>query len=190
MAFPGENEQTTEIRRLITHCSTRRGCPDVMRQDDRSIRTDRARRYSGICANVMTASSALFIIDTRLVAVVWPLTAWLAVNNVETAPQALIFASANLAFLYALGLYRRDAVVDIGKSLNRIPLVVAIGVVAASFTTAALGWTAAAGAVYRSDGMLHRLRYAGTYRLLDPSPSSTFSVRICSSLAPGSARGT
>jgi sugar transferase (PEP-CTERM system associated) len=114
---------------------------DVMRQDDRSIRTDRARRYSGICANVMTASSALFIIDTLLVAVVWPLTAWLAVNNVETAPQALIFATSNLAFLYALGLYRRDAVVDIGKSLNRIPLVVAIGVVAASFTTAALGWT-------------------------------------------------
>src|SRR5712671_6005252 len=93
---------------------TRRGCSDVMRQDDQSTRTDRARRYSGICANVMTASSALFILDTLLVAVVWPLTAWLAVNNVETSQediQVLIFATSNIAFLYALGLYRRDAVV-------------------------------------------------------------------------------
>jgi sugar transferase (PEP-CTERM system associated) len=91
----------------------------------------------------MTASTALFIIDALLVAATWPLTVWLALNAAETDQgwlQALIFATVNQTFLYALGLYRRDAIVDISKSLGRIPLVVAIGVVGAGFAVAAFGW--------------------------------------------------
>ncbi|HEY4265365.1 MAG TPA: TIGR03013 family XrtA/PEP-CTERM system glycosyltransferase [Micropepsaceae bacterium] len=92
----------------------------------------------------MNASTALFLIDALLVSVAWPLSVWLATNGAapqEAWFQALIFATVNQTFLYALGLYRREALVDIGKTLGRIPLVVAIGVVTASFATAAFGWT-------------------------------------------------
>jgi sugar transferase (PEP-CTERM system associated) len=91
----------------------------------------------------MTASSALFLIDAMLVALTWPLTFWLAVNGAATDQAwlpALLFAFSNLVFLYALGLYRRDAIVDTSTTLGRIPLVVSIGVIAATFTTKVLGW--------------------------------------------------
>jgi sugar transferase (PEP-CTERM system associated) len=91
----------------------------------------------------MTASFALFLIDALLVAILWPLSYWFAAHgaNVEMGwVQALIFAISDLLFLYALGLYRRDAIVDTPTSLRRIPLVVAIGVVAAGFAMAALDW--------------------------------------------------
>jgi sugar transferase (PEP-CTERM system associated) len=91
----------------------------------------------------MTASAALFLIDALMVAVVWPPTVWLAVDPAGTSHrwiQALLFATLNLVFLYALGLYRRDTIADTGKALSRIPLVVAIAVAAAGFITAAFGW--------------------------------------------------
>lgn len=91
----------------------------------------------------MTAGLALFIIDTLMVLAAWPLTVHFAVDG-TTVPhvwvQATIFASLDLLFLYALGLYRRDSIADTGNALSRIPLVVAISVAAASFVTAAAGW--------------------------------------------------
>jgi sugar transferase (PEP-CTERM system associated) len=89
----------------------------------------------------MTAGAALFLIDALLTAVAWPLTFWLAVNG--AAPHqgwtpALMFGFLNLLFLYALGLYRRDAIVDTATTLSRIPLVVSIGVIVATFTTKSL----------------------------------------------------
>jgi sugar transferase (PEP-CTERM system associated) len=91
----------------------------------------------------MTAGAALFIIDALLVAFVWPGAVWLAVDGLSTPHrwlQALIFAAFNLLFLFALGLYRREAIADTGKALSRIPLVTAIAVAAGAFITAAFGW--------------------------------------------------
>jgi sugar transferase (PEP-CTERM system associated) len=87
----------------------------------------------------MTAGTALFLIDALLVSVSWPLGVWFVTKGAPAEHiwlQALIFATVNQTFLYALGLYRREALMEIGKSLARIPLVVAIGVVAASFIIA------------------------------------------------------
>ena len=91
----------------------------------------------------MTASLALFLFDALLVAILWPLTFWLAANGGAGDAgwlQAAIFAESDLLFLYALGLYRRDAIVDVPTSLGRVPLVAAIAVVAAGVVTIALGW--------------------------------------------------
>ena len=88
----------------------------------------------------MTASTALFIIDALLVALAWPLSLSLALGGSglhQVWFQALIFAVSNLTFLYALGLYRRGAVIETSKSLSRIPLVVAISIVVASFVIVA-----------------------------------------------------
>jgi sugar transferase (PEP-CTERM system associated) len=91
----------------------------------------------------MTAGFALFLIDALVAAITWPLTFWFAVNG-EAAHQAwipaVIYAVLNLIFLYALGLYRRDAIVDTSTTLGRIPLVVSMGVITSTFTTKMLGW--------------------------------------------------
>ncbi len=89
----------------------------------------------------MTASSALFLLDALLVALFWPLTAWLSMNGVPPeawVPQAVILVISNLAFLYALGLYRRDAIIDTGKSLGRIPVTVAISIIVSSLVIGVL----------------------------------------------------
>jgi sugar transferase (PEP-CTERM system associated) len=53
--------------------------------------------------------------------------------------QASAFAAIDLAFLFALGLYRRDSIADTTRALGRVPLVVAIGVAASNILTAAFG---------------------------------------------------
>lgn len=89
---------------------------------------------------MLTAGSALFILDAMLIAIAWPMTMWLAVNRAQHGPfQALVFAVIDLSFLFALGLYRRDSIADTTRALGRVPLVVAIGVAASNVLTAALG---------------------------------------------------
>jgi sugar transferase (PEP-CTERM system associated) len=93
-------------------------------------------------AGVLTAGSALFIIDAALIAVVWPVTLWLAVDVPGAGHglfQAYVFGVMDLVFLFALGLYRRDSIADTARALGRVPLVVAIGVAASNVLTAALG---------------------------------------------------
>ncbi|HTP78306.1 MAG TPA: TIGR03013 family XrtA/PEP-CTERM system glycosyltransferase [Rhizomicrobium sp.] len=91
---------------------------------------------------VLTAGSALFIMDAILIAGAWPACLWLA-DSRSGAPvdpfQAYAFAVINLAFLFALGLYRRDSIADTTRALGRVPLVVAIGVAASNVLTAAFG---------------------------------------------------
>ena len=66
-------------------------------------------------AGVLTAGSALFIIDAALIAVVWPVTLWLAVDVPGAGHglfQAYVFGVMDLVFLFALGLYRRDSIAN------------------------------------------------------------------------------
>ncbi|HTO42094.1 MAG TPA: TIGR03013 family XrtA/PEP-CTERM system glycosyltransferase [Rhizomicrobium sp.] len=89
----------------------------------------------------MTASTALFLIDALLVAIAWPpIVAIVGAQTPHLWWQCALFATLDLLFLYALGLYRRESLTETGKALSRIPLVVGISVVGSSFLTAALGW--------------------------------------------------
>src|SRR6185437_10355006 len=91
----------------------------------------------------MTAGAALFFIDALLVALTWSPVVWLAVDGAHTPYrwlQAAIFAGFNLLFLFALGLYRREAIADTSKALSRIPLVTGIAMAASGFVTVDFGW--------------------------------------------------
>lgn len=92
----------------------------------------------------MTAGAVMFVLDAVLLAVIWPLALLLAFSEsgrtLTTAggvgPLMLVlYPAAELMFLYALGLYRRDAILETRRALGRLPLVVAM----ATFTTAGIG---------------------------------------------------
>ncbi|HKQ43972.1 MAG TPA: TIGR03013 family XrtA/PEP-CTERM system glycosyltransferase [Rhizomicrobium sp.] len=91
----------------------------------------------------MTAALALFVMDVLLVGFCWPTAVWLASQGVIT-PQdwviAAMFAAANLACLYALGLYRRESIADTAKALRRIPMVVALATAMVFAVTFATRW--------------------------------------------------
>jgi sugar transferase (PEP-CTERM system associated) len=91
----------------------------------------------------MIASFALFAIDAVLVLAAWPLTGWSACHEVCSQHvwlQALALAGFHLAFLYALGLYRRESLSDTSAALGRIPLVVGMALAAGGIAGAMLGW--------------------------------------------------
>jgi sugar transferase (PEP-CTERM system associated) len=98
-------------------------------------------RSGKLWSRTITAGAALFTIDLLLLAAVWPATAWLVLGSAHWDwLEVLLIAAANLSFLYVLGLYRREAIVDTGKSLRRIPLVIAMGAIAATVVTTMIGW--------------------------------------------------
>jgi sugar transferase (PEP-CTERM system associated) len=87
----------------------------------------------------MTAGFALFLIDAFAIALVWPLTIRLAGAPIGFL-QALTFALLDLGFIYALGLYRRDSISELDKTLRRVPLVTALSVAASSLGAVILHW--------------------------------------------------
>ncbi|HEY0418587.1 MAG TPA: TIGR03013 family XrtA/PEP-CTERM system glycosyltransferase [Acetobacteraceae bacterium] len=82
-------------------------------------------------------STALFLLDAAGVALAWPLALWITLTNAgpgasffENFPsdlRLLLHPAANLLLLYAMGLYRRDAILETRRSLARVPLVVGMG---------------------------------------------------------------
>ena len=80
-----------------------------------------------------TTGSALFMLDLVLVALVWPLTLWvgrpgsLSLFAEPLDIRAIAYPAAILLVLYAMGLYRRDAILEVRKTATRIPLVVGMG---------------------------------------------------------------
>lgn len=74
----------------------------------------------------------MFFLDAVLVALVWPLAAWFSVPLGEPQPAIKLLLSlvlhpaAYLLLLYALGLYRRELILDTRKALGRLPLVAGI----------------------------------------------------------------
>ena len=80
-----------------------------------------------------TTGSALFILDVQLVALVWAFTLWIG-GPATASPSALQFdirvfgyPLAVFLVLYAMGVYRRDAILAPRKTATRIPLVVGMG---------------------------------------------------------------
>jgi sugar transferase (PEP-CTERM system associated) len=87
--------------------------------------------------SLATTSTVLFLLDLGFIAVVWPVTLWFGRHgDVPSAEQSfdiriLSYPLANLLALYAMGLYRRDAILRLRKTFSRIPLVVGMGAILA-----------------------------------------------------------
>jgi sugar transferase (PEP-CTERM system associated) len=80
-----------------------------------------------------TTGAVLFGLDALLILAVWPFALWLSRPDV-----AILFSLArdsrgfdypifDLLLLFAMGMYRRDAILELGRSLTRVPLVVGMG---------------------------------------------------------------
>jgi sugar transferase (PEP-CTERM system associated) len=80
-----------------------------------------------------TTGTVLFLCDVALLALTWPVLLW--AGNFSMAPlvdcRAVAYPACDLVLLFAMGLYRRDAIQDTRRSLSRVPLVVVMGAVAA-----------------------------------------------------------
>ncbi len=94
--------------------------------------------------SLMAAANVLFLLDLGLVALVWPLTLWAGWPGLITLLDqpadawCIIYPLSDLLALYAMGLYRREAILETRKSLSRVPLVVGMGAVAALALTIVL----------------------------------------------------
>src|SRR6185312_13959649 len=69
----------------------------------------------------MATGAVLFVLDVGLVLLAWPLVLCMM------DPGFDLYPAADLLALYAMGLYRREALLDTGRSLTRVPLVVGMG---------------------------------------------------------------
>lgn len=95
----------------------------------------------------------LFWLDAAGVALLWPLLLWLVAGPWGPWPLAAsggLYAACDLLLLFAMGLYRREAILEAGRSLGRVPLVVGMGAALAgaglSGVAALFGWPAVAAA--------------------------------------------
>jgi sugar transferase (PEP-CTERM system associated) len=90
-----------------------------------------------------TMAQSLFLIDIALVVVLWPVAWCLARNEAVTADiRGSFYPLADLLLLYAMGLYRREAFVAKHHSVTRLPMVVAMGVIAALLFHSIVVWLA------------------------------------------------
>ena len=83
----------------------------------------------------MTTGKALFLLDAACMLLVWPILLHVACWGLECfrvtpdGAAALLYPVANLVSFYALGLYRREAIIQTRESLGRVPLAVSLGAV-------------------------------------------------------------
>jgi len=144
---------------------------------------DEAPREPRIAAGP-SPSVALFLLDAALLALAWPALLATCHATPPASPGAaialLLYPAATLASLYALGLYRRDMILETRKALARLPLAVGLGGAAAAMAalflalgevpvpeatwlfSAALGCGSATGAVARV--VFYGLRRRGLFR--------------------------
>jgi len=80
-----------------------------------------------------TTGTVLFALDALLIVAVWPLVLWLSrpdcwsLFRLPTDSRGLDYPVFDLLLLFAMGLYRREAILEAGRSLTRVPLVVGMG---------------------------------------------------------------
>ena len=80
-----------------------------------------------------TTGTTLFGLDVILILAVWPLVLWLcrpdfaALLTLPWDCRGLAYPTFDLLLLFAMGLYRREAILEVGQSLTRVPLVVGMG---------------------------------------------------------------
>lgn len=80
-----------------------------------------------------TTGSALFALDVITVLVTWPIVLWagrpdhLSLFTTPGDIRGWLYPLADLIVLYAMGLYRREALIETARSLSRVPLIVGMG---------------------------------------------------------------
>lgn len=80
-----------------------------------------------------TTGNVLFAVDALMIISAWPAVLWLSrpdaasLFEIQTDARGLTFPVFDLLLLFAMGLYRRDAILEAGRSLTRVPLVVGMG---------------------------------------------------------------
>jgi sugar transferase (PEP-CTERM system associated) len=94
-------------------------------------------------APTLSAANALLLADGALVAVAWAVALWLAQDALPggTLPgpvPLLLYPAGFLLFLYALGLYRREAMIEPSSALGRVPLAAVLSGAAAYAATIVL----------------------------------------------------
>jgi sugar transferase (PEP-CTERM system associated) len=91
-----------------------------------------------------TMARSLFVLDAVLVLAAWPVILWLAhfdIGGLLRSPvdlHGLVYPASDLLFIYAMGLYRREAFVEKRRSAMRVPLVVGMGAIVALTICSAL----------------------------------------------------
>jgi sugar transferase (PEP-CTERM system associated) len=81
-----------------------------------------------------TTGTKLFAFDALLIASVWPMVLWLSrpdmisLSVLTSDSRGLAYPVLDLLMLFAMGLYRRDAILNTARSLTRVPLVVGMGI--------------------------------------------------------------
>jgi sugar transferase (PEP-CTERM system associated) len=96
-------------------------------------RGEQSRRLLNL--SLFTTGSVLFCLDVGCVLVAWPLVLWAAYPAfvLHLVPpldlRGISYPVTDLLLLYAMGLYRRDAILETGKALSRVPLIVGMGAV-------------------------------------------------------------
>jgi sugar transferase (PEP-CTERM system associated) len=105
---------------------------------------DQSRRLLNLSR--FTTGSVLCALDLCCVLVAWPLVLWAAYPGLVihlTPPldlRGVSYPVTDLLLLYAMGLYRRDAILWTGRSLSRVPLVVGMGAVLTVLCALVLPW--------------------------------------------------
>jgi sugar transferase (PEP-CTERM system associated) len=80
-----------------------------------------------------TTGTVLFALDAALILAVWPVVVWMARPDalslfaLPTDARGVSYPAFDLLLLFAMGMYRRDAILETGRSLTRVPLVVGMG---------------------------------------------------------------
>ena len=93
----------------------------------------------------MTTGKALFVLDVAAMLVVWPVLLEFGCWGNECfratpdGAAALLYPIANMIAFYALGLYRREAIIQTRDSLGRVPLAVSLGAIGSAFLLVLLG---------------------------------------------------
>jgi sugar transferase (PEP-CTERM system associated) len=80
-----------------------------------------------------TTGTVLFALDSILLLTVWPMVLWMSRPDfaslfaVPWDARGFDYPLFDLLLLFAMGLYRRDAILDSARSLTRVPLIVGMG---------------------------------------------------------------
>ena len=82
--------------------------------------------------SLTTTARVLFALDALLVLLSWPIVLWFGHSDLAESftlhdPRGFLYPVLNLLSLYAMGLYRREAMLETGRSLTRVPLVCGMG---------------------------------------------------------------
>ena len=93
----------------------------------------------------LPSGRAMFLLDGAGIMLVWPpvlaLVLWggLATPGLLWLAPALLYPALHLLAVYALGLYRRDVVIEFRRSAGRMPLVASLGAAGAAACLALIG---------------------------------------------------